>query len=815
MARPRELPARARIVIIGGGVGGASIAYHLAQLGERDVVLVDRNELTSGSTFHSAGLVGQLRASVSLTRMMMDSVELYRTLDCGWVQCGGIRLACTEEREQEVLRQVAWAKTFGLPLELLSAQEAQDLFPLMVTDGVRCASYLPTDGYLDPSQLTYALIEGARAGGHQVFTHTRVQDIAVADGRVRGVRTEWGEIEAEIVVNAGGMFAAKIGRMAGVRVPVIPFAHEYLVTQPFRDRAPGEHLPTLRDPDLLVYYREEGAGLVMGGYERHSAPWSLDEHSLDQIPADFNGRLLEEDWPRFEEIAGNSSRRVPAMENVKVTRLINGPEAFTPDNEFCLGESEVAGLFVAAGFCAHGLAGAGGIGRVIAEWIATGEPPLDVWEMDIRRFGPQYRSPRYTLARAKEVYETYYDIRYPGHERQAGRPLRISSVYDWHRAHGAAFGEKSGWERVNWYEHNADQGDEQLRPRGWAGMHWSPAIGAEALATRERAGLFDESSFSKLEASGPGAAELLERLCDNRVAREVGAITYTQMLNRRGGIECDFTVTRIAEDLFAIVTGTAFGNHDASWIRRHVPADGSVRLSDVTSRWACFALWGPKAAEVLRPLTPDPLDFGYMRMREIAVGDVPVRALRVTFVGEFGWELYCPTEYGAGLWRALWESGREHGLMAAGYRAIDALRLEKGYRVWAADVTSDETPLEAGLGFCVRRDKSFIGSDALAEPERRLRCLVLEDPRSVALGNEPVRIDGDVRGRVTSGGFGYAVGRSIAYAYLPAEVEIGADVEVDIFGRWVAGEVAREPLFDPDGHHIRGALRCAGTRPGR
>jgi glycine cleavage system aminomethyltransferase T/glycine/D-amino acid oxidase-like deaminating enzyme len=803
MARPRELPARARIVIIGGGVGGASIAYHLAQLGERDVVLVDRNELTSGSTFHSAGLVGQLRASVSLTRMMMDSVELYRTLDCGWVQCGGIRLACTEEREQEVLRQVAWAKTFGLPLELLSAQEAQDLFPLMVTDGVRCASYLPTDGYLDPSQLTYALIEGARAAGHRVFTHTRVHGIAVADGRVRGVTTEWGDIEAEIVVNAGGMFAAEIGRMAGVRVPVIPFAHEYLVTQPFRDRAPGEHLPTLRDPDLLVYYREEGAGLVMGGYERHSAPWSLDEHSLDRIPADFNGRLLEEDWPRFEEIAGNSSRRVPAMENVKVTRLINGPEAFTPDNEFCLGESQVAGLFVAAGFCAHGLAGAGGIGRVIAEWIATGEPPLDVWEMDIRRFGPQYRSPRYTLARAKEVYETYYDIRYPGHERQAGRPLRISSVYDWHRAHGAAFGEKSGWERVNWYEPNADQGDEQLRPRGWAGMHWSPAIGAEALATRERAGLFDESSFSKLEVSGPGAAELLERLCDNRVARDVGAITYTQMLNRRGGIECDFTVTQIAEDRFAIVTGTAFGNHDAEWIRSHVPADGSVRLSDVTSRWACFALWGPKAAEVLRPLTPDPLDFGYMRMREIAVGDVPVRALRVTFVGEFGWELYCPTEYGAGLWRALWESGREHGLVAAGYRAIDALRLEKGYRVWAADITADETPLEAGLGFCVRRDKSFIGSDALAEPERRLRCLVLEDPRSVALGNEPVRIDGEVRGRVTSGGYGYAVGRSIAYAYLPAEVEIGAGVEVDIFGRWVDGEVAREPLFDPDGDHIR------------
>jgi glycine cleavage system aminomethyltransferase T/glycine/D-amino acid oxidase-like deaminating enzyme len=803
MPRPREVPARARVVIIGGGVGGASIAYHLAAGGERDVVLLDRNELTSGSTFHSAGLVGQLRGSVSLTRMMMDSVALYRELDCGWVECGGIRLACSPEREQEVLRQVAWSRTFGLPLELIGPEEAQTLFPLMATDGVRCASYLPTDGYLDPSLLTYALIEGARTGGCQVFTQTRVEDIVTRDGRVRGVRTQWGDIEAEVVVNAGGMYAAEIGRMAGVRVPVVPFAHEYLVTQPFRNRTPGEHLPTLRDPDLLIYYREEGAGLVMGGYERHSAPWSLDEHLVDRIPPDFNGRLLEEDWPRFEEIAANSSRRVPVMEEVKVTRLINGPEAFTPDNEFCLGESEVAGLFVAAGFCAHGLAGAGGMGKLMADWILTGEPGLDVWAMDISRFGAQYRSPRYTSARAREVYETYYDIKYPGHERQAGRPLRLSSAYGWHRDHGAAFGEKSGWERVNWYDENAADGDANLRPRGWAGMHWSPAIGAEALATRERAGLFDESSFSKLECSGPGAADLLERLCDNRVAREVGRITYTQMLNHRGGIECDFTVTRVQEELFSIVTGTAFGQHDAGWIRRHLPADGSVRLTDVTSRWACFALWGPLAHDILSPLTADRLDFGYMTMRELAVGDVPVRALRVTFVGERGWELYCPTEYGAGLWSTLWEAGRPHGLMAGGYRAIDALRLEKGYRVWAADITPDDTPLEAGLAFSVRRDKAFIGSDALVQPRRRLRCVALEDSRSVALGNEPVRIDGQICGRVTSGGYGYAVQRSIAYAYLPAEVPEGQSVEVDIFGRWVTGEVAPEPLYDPSGERLR------------
>ncbi|MHB8691715.1 MAG: GcvT family protein [Solirubrobacteraceae bacterium] len=806
MPRPRELPARARVVIIGGGVGGTSIAYHLAQRGEREVVLLDRNELTSGSTFHSAGLVGQLRSSVSLTRMMMDSVELYRKLDCGWVECGGIRLACTPEREQEVLRQVAWAKTFGLPLELLSADEARELFPLMVTDCVRCASYLATDGYLDPSMLTYALAEGARAGGAKIFTHTRVTGIDVVDGRVRGVSTEWGEIETEVVVNAGGMYAAEIGRLAGVRIPVIPFAHEYIVTQPFRERSPGEHLPTLRDPDNLIYFREEGGGLVMGGYERASAPWALDpDTGLDAIAPDFNGRLLEEDWPRFEEIAQNSSKRVPLMTDVKVTRLINGPEAFTPDNEFCLGETDIHGLYVAAGFCAHGLAGAGGMGGLMAAWILDGEPGIDAWEMDIRRFGPQYTSPHYTLARAKEVYETYYDIRYPGHERQAGRPLKTSSAYPWHQQHGAAFGEKSGWERVNWYSENEAAGNPELRPRGWAGMHWSPAIGAEHRAAREAAALFDESSFSKLELSGPGAAELLERLCDNRVARDVGQITYTQMLNRRGGIECDFTVTRLAEQRFGIVTGTAFGNHDAAWIRRHLPGDGSVALEDVTSRWACFALWGPNARAILAPLTPDDLSFGYMRMREIAVGNVPVRALRVTFVGELGWELYCPTEYAAGLWRTLIQAGGPFGLTPAGYRAIDSLRLEKGYRVWAADITPDDTPYEAGLGFCVAAGKHSIGSATLdPSPARRLRCLVLEDPRSVALGNEPVRIDGELAGRVTSGGYGYTVERSIAYAYLPAGVQQGDQVEVDIFGSWVAGVLAAEPLYDPSGARVRG-----------
>ncbi len=822
-----ELPDSARCVIVGGGVGGTSLAYHLAKLGWEDVVLLERSQLTSGSTFHSAGLVGQLRGSVSLTKMMMHSVELYRRLgaesefDPGWVECGGIRLASSEERMEELRRQAGWAKTFGLPLELISAEEAQEMFPLMSTEGVLGAAWLPTDGYLDPSQLTYALADGARQGGCRIFTSTRVSGIEVRDGRVRGVQTDRGDIAAEVVVDAGGMFAAEIARMAGVRVPLIPFSHQYLVTQPLEAVAQARgaerrSLPTLRDPDLLVYYREDGDGLVMGGYERRSEPAFVPEGTgrVERIPADFNGRLLEEDWDRMEEIVENSKRRVPAMNQITVTKLINGPEAFTPDNEFCLGESEVGGFFVCAGFCAHGLAGAGGIGKVMAEWIAEGEPSLDLWHMDIRRFGAQYRSPAYTHARIRENYESYYDIRYPNHERSAGRPLRISPVNAWHHERDAAFGEKSGWERVNWFESNAAAGEESLRPRGWAGQHWSPAIGAEHRATREAVAIFDETSFAKLEIEGPGAAEFLEGLCDNRVARGVGQITYTQMLNRRGGIECDFTVARLGEERFGIVTGTAFGNHDREWMRRHLPDGGGVRIADVTSQWACFGIWGPRAREVLAPLTPVDLGneaFPYMSLRETTVGNVPVRALRVTYVGELGWEIYCPTEYGLGLWRTLWEAGEPHGIVAGGYRAIDSLRIEKGYRVWGADITPDETPYEGGVGFCVKLDKDggFVGHDALVEardagPRTSLCCLTLEDPRSIALGNEPVRVGGEIVGRVTSGGYGYTVERSVAYAYLPPRSAApGTAIEVEVFGRWVAGEVASEPLFDPKGERIR------------
>jgi 4-methylaminobutanoate oxidase (formaldehyde-forming) len=449
------------------------------------------------------------------------------------------------------------------------------------------------------------------------------------------------------------------------------------------------------------------------------------------------------------------------------------------------------------------------MGKLVAEWIVDGTPSLDVWHMDSRRFGAAYRSQEHTLARTREVYETYYDVKYPGHEREAGRPLRVSAAYARLAELGAVFGEKSGWERANWFEPNAARGDECLRPHGWAGKLWSPAIGAEHAACREAAALFDESSFAKIDVSGEGAAEFLEGLCANRVARDVGRVTYTQMLNARGGIECDFTVTRLADDRFRIVTGTAFGQHDLAWIRQHAPDDGSVHVADVTSQHACLGIWGPASRAILQPLTTADLAseaFPYMTAREATIGSVPCLAVRVTYVGELGWELYCPTEYGLRLWDTLWEAGNGHGLVAGGYKAIDSLRLEKGYRVWGADISPEDTPFEAGLGFAVKLDKEFVGRSALdgaAEPERRLRCLVLSDPRAIALGSEPVRVGDTAVGRVTSGGYGYTVGRSIAYAYLPAEHDVQTEVAVEIFGTWVDGVVADEPLFDPAGERVR------------
>ncbi|MEO8330156.1 MAG: FAD-dependent oxidoreductase, partial [Candidatus Nanopelagicales bacterium] len=634
-----------------------------------------------------------------------------------------------------------------------------------------------------------------------------IEQAAVGGDERFVVRTDRGEVTAHYVVNAAGMYAPEVARMLGVRIPIVPMSHQYVVTSPFREISSEARLPTLRDPDLLVYFREDGAGLVMGGYERQGEPFSLSDNGFDSIPSDFNGRLLPEVWPRLEEIFENSVVRVPQMAEAEVRKIINGPEGFTPDNEFCLGETEVPGFFVAAGFCAHGIAGAGGVGLVMSNWLVDGDPGMDLWEMDIRRFGPQYQSPSYTLGRVLENYQTYYDIKYPGHERQAGRPLKTGPVYPWHQEHGAQFGEKSGWERVSYYASNESGGSAALQPRGWAGMHWSPAIEAEHRATREAAGLFDESSFAKIEVSGPGSPALMEWICANRVVRGPGRITYTQLLNARGGVEADVTITQLDAETFLVITGTAFGGHDRSWIHSHAPTDGSVVVRDVTNATVVFGLWGPRAREVLQPLTPQSLgnaDLPFMQMRNTSVGSAPARLMRVTFVGELGWEIHAPVAYGRSLWDGLWESGRAHELRACGYKAIDSLRAEKGYRYWGSDVTPDQTPDEAGLAAFVHVDKPFMGRDALLAARARrdehsmeLACLAIDDPRQVVLGNEPVRVGGKTVGRVTTGAPGYTVGRSIAFAYVPAaSAAVGTAAQVLVFGNWVDAVIERAPLWD-------------------
>ncbi|MET7393921.1 FAD-dependent oxidoreductase [Dactylosporangium sp. NPDC005572] len=802
------LPATARVVVIGGGVAGCSIAYHLARLGWTDVVLVEQHELTEGTTWHSAGFVGQLRSTISQTRMIMYSSGLYaelreRTgLDPGWRGVGGLRLATTPARVEELRRQASSATTYGLDMDLLGPAETVDRLPLLNVADVRLAGWLPGDGWLEPAQLAEALAAGARSLGVRIVTGTRVTGIVVSNGRVGAVDTSAGRITAEVVVNAAGAAAGQIGLLAGVDLPIVPIKHQYVVSETLG--MPTMELPTVRDPDRIVYFRGgDETGLLVGGYVRDPSlfwPASMDRPRT----------LFEPDMPKFAESWENARHRVPALRDLGIARVVHGPEAFTPDGEFLLGETPVAGLWVAAGFCVHGLAAAGGVGKVMAEWIVDGTPEYDVSTMDVRRFGGHAASRRWASTKAIDGYSRYYDVVYPGQEWQAARPLRRSAVWPRLGELDAALGEKAGWERANWFGVNAGLTPQAQRPKGWAGRFWSPAIAGEVAATTSAAGLFDQSSFAKLDVRGPGALALLNHLCANEIDRPVGSLVYTQLLNARGGIEADLTVTRLGEQHFRVVTSTACGVRDADWIRKHAGDD--VLVDDVTGAYGCLCLWGPAARDILQPLTDASLsnaDFPFMRARRLTVGHVPVLAQRVTYVGELGWELYASTEYVLTLWDTLSAAGQPMGLRPAGYRAIDSMRLEKGYRVWGSDLTTDTDPFSAGLGSFVRLEKPFLGRDALTAlrsaggPSRVLRCLVLDDPGTVCLGSEPVRVAGVASGRVTSGGFGYRVGASIAYAYLPAEVEIGTAVEVSVFDRWIPAVVRSEPLYDPKMLRVR------------
>ncbi|MEM9631119.1 MAG: FAD-dependent oxidoreductase [Pseudomonadota bacterium] len=812
-----KLPSTAKAVIIGGGIIGCSTAYHLAKLGWTDTVLLERKKLTSGTTFHAAGLVGQLRSNANITQLLGYSVDLYNNIEeetglgTGWKMNGGLRLACNEERWTEVKRQATTAHSFGLPMELLTPKEAQELWPLMDVSDVVGAAFLPTDGQANPSDITQALAKGARMAGAKIFEDTKVTDIEIEKGRIRAVITEHGRIECEKVICCAGQWTRDFAKRFGVNVPLVPMEHQFMVTEPF-EGVPS-NLPTLRDPDRLTYYKEEVGGLVMGGYEPNPIPWAV-----DGIPNGFHYTLLDSNFDHFEQLMELALGRVPALETAGVRMLTNGPESFTPDGNFIVGEApELSNFYVGAGFNAFGIAAGGGAGMALAEWVHKGEPPFDLWSADIRRFGRPHFDTDWVRTRTVEAYGKHYTMAWPYEENKSGRPCRKSPLYETLASQGACFGEKLGWERPNWYA-DASRGETPQDVYSFGRQNWFDAVGREHKAAREAAVIFDQTSFAKFALKGPDAAAAMNWICANDVDKPVGSLTYTQMLNDKGGIECDLTVGRVAEDEFYIVTGTGFATHDFDWISRNIPEGMNCQIFDITSSNAVLSLMGPKARDVLEKVTRDDVSndgFKFGTIRTIGIAGCPVQALRVTYVGELGWELHLPVEYAQTVYTALMEAGKEHGLANAGYRAIESLRLEKGYRAWGSDIGPDHTPFESGLGWAVklRKNVDFKGR-AAAEAQKAngvkkmLACFAV-DPSVVLLGRETIYRNGERVGWLTSGGFGYTVGKSIGYGYVrnpdgvDAEFVKSGTYELEVATERVACEVTLAPLYDPKMERVK------------
>ncbi len=795
----------ADIVIIGGGAIGCSIAYHLAQLGQRDVLLLEKAGLTQGATWHAAGLVGQLRGKRNLTRMLQYSVELYGRLEeetgqaTDWKPVGSLRLASSEERWREIRATATTARSFGFELHLVSAEEAQKLFPLIDTAGVVGAAYIPSDGHIDPSGLTQALARGARARGVAIHEGVRVTDLVVEDGRVTRVVTDHGTIRAEVVVNAAGIWSRELGALAGVAIPAAAVEHQYMVTEKLADLPPG--LPTLRDPDNNFYLKPEVGGFAIGGWE-DDAP----SFGRDGVPPGFARELLESSFERFEQIALAAAERIPTLNEVGLRDLINGPIPVSADGEPVMGRAPgLDNFFVACGFTA-GIAACGGAGRALAQWIVEGDPGMDLWAFDIRRFGPHHAGTRYLHARAVESYGRYYKIHWPGEEMRSGRGARRSPLYRTLKDRGAVFGSKFGWERPNWF---APAGVEAKDRPSFGRPNWFEQVASEHRAVRERVALIDVSSFSKFEVSGPGAFRFLQGLAANDLDRPPGAVVYTQLCNEGGGIEADLTITRRTEDRFYIVTGSGFGMRDGGWIQGHMPNDGSVTFREVTPAHSVINLCGPDSRAVLEKVAEAPggdvgnAAFPFMTAAELRIGYAPVLALRLTYVGELGYELHVPSDYAAHLYETLWEAGAEFGMANVGYRAIDTLRMEKRYLYWGADITPDHSPYEAGLGFCVKLGKGeFLGRAALARIEadgvrQKLCCFTLDRPVPVH-GGEAILRAGEVLGVTTSGNHGHTLGQSIVFGYLPIEAAGHHDYEIEAFCERVPARRHDRPLYDPE-----------------
>ncbi len=767
-----DLPTHAQVVIIGGGVIGTSTAYHLTKLGFSDVVLLEQGQLSSGTTWHAAGLVGQLRSHSVMTSLIQYSTRLYSELhvetglETGWKQCGSLSVARTDERMIQLKRTVASARSQGVDVELLTPREAGDMWAPMAIDDLKGAIWLPGDGKANPTDLTQSLAKGARSGGAKVFEGIRVSGIRTDDGRVTGVETAQGTITAEIVVNCAGQWARKVGLMCGVSVPMHSAEHMYIVT----GKVEGVHpdLPVMRDPDGYIYFKEEVGGLAMGGFEPSAKPWGM-----AGIPDDFEFQLLPDDWDQFEILMENALIRVPDLDKAEVKKFYNGPESFTPDNNFLLGEApELKNFYVGAGFNSMGIASAGGAGKALAEWIVEGAPTMDLWPVDIRRFAKFNNNMTWLHDRIREVLGLHYSMPWPNLELESARPFRRSPLFPVLDAKGAVWGSKMGWERVNYF---ARKSDEARIEYSFGRQNWHEAVAAEHHATRNNVALFDLSSFSKLLVEGKDALSVLNYLCTANLDRPIGSSIYCGLLNKRGGYESDLTVFRLAEDRFMIVTGSAQAVHDADWIRKNTPENANIWISDVTNAWSVLAVMGPKSRDLLQTLTSVDLSdvaFPFATVKEINFGYATVLANRMSYVGEIGWELFVPVEFTLGVYEALHGAGA--GLVDGGYYALDGLRIEKGYRAWGRELTPDINPLEAGLNFVVDYDKpgGFIGKGALLAARalggvhQRIVQVSLDDPMPQLWGGELILRDGVAVGKLISAAYGHTLGRPVALAWI-------------------------------------------------
>jgi glycine cleavage system aminomethyltransferase T/glycine/D-amino acid oxidase-like deaminating enzyme len=819
------LPRHARVVVVGGGIAGCSTAYHLTKLGITDVLLLEQGKLTCGTTWHAAGLVGQMRPNRTMTRMSQYGIELYRTLEAetglatGWKQCGSVNVARTPERMQVLHKQAALARSFGVDVDVITPQRAGELWPVMRTDDLQGGLWIPGDGKANPADLTMSLAKGARQRGARIVEDCEVTAVLAEDAaggrRVRGVRAQCGgeavDITCEVIVNCAGQWARQFGALAGVNVPLYSAEHFYIVT----GRIDGVHpmLPVMRDPDGFIYYKEEVGGLVMGGFEPEAKPWTV-----DPIPSTFQFQLLGEDWDQFEVLMNHALHRTPCLETAEIKLLLNGPESFTPDGNFILGEApELRQFYVCAGFNSAGIANSGGAGQLIADWIAAGESPGDLWEVDIRRFGPFMANRRLLAERTAETLGLHYAMRWPRQELQTVRPLRTSPLHDVLAARGAEFGAKFGWERPNYFR----PAGQPVPPHGLGTPGWLPWVQAEMRATREGVALYDQSSFAKLLLQGRDALAVLQRVCANDVDVAPGRMVYSAVLNARGGFESDLTVIRLPPergvDRFLIVTGSAQGTRDADWIGRQVGTQEQAVLTDVSALWCVLSVMGPRARELLACVSPDDLSPAALKFSdtlEIDLGLARVRAARMAYVGGPGYELYVPVEVARHVEGKLRRAGddigldhahgRSNGLADAGYYALDALRIEAGRRAWGAELGPDETPHEAGLWAGVALDKpGFIGREALLAAQgrplkKKLLSFMLDDPADWIWGGEAILVDGEPVGELSSAGWSLAAGRCIGLGYVRGEaaqrVHAGTPVQIELWGTVTGATAWDEPI---------------------